>query len=58
MAQIGETLVESKLIWVVAIPPMIFQSLMSDHLSGTIIRGTPRLLTSPGNPHQHKAAKV
>src|SRR5688572_22537808 len=27
-------------------------------LSGTIIRGTPRLLISAGNPHQHKAAKV
>jgi hypothetical protein len=27
-------------------------------LSGTIIRGTPRLLISAGNPHQHKAAKA
>jgi hypothetical protein len=26
--------------------------------SGTIIRGTPRLLISAGNPHQHKAAKA
>jgi hypothetical protein len=28
------------------------------YLSGTIIRGTPRLLISAGNPHQHKAAKA
>jgi hypothetical protein len=27
------------------------------NLSGTIIRGTTRLLISAGNPHQHKAAK-
>jgi hypothetical protein len=27
-------------------------------LSGTVIRGTPRLLISAGNPHQHKAAKA
>jgi hypothetical protein len=27
-------------------------------LSGTIIRGTPRLLISAGNPHQHKATKA
>jgi hypothetical protein len=27
-------------------------------LSGTIIRGTPRLLISASNPHQHKAAKA
>jgi hypothetical protein len=27
-------------------------------LSRTIIRGTPRLLISAGNPHQHKAAKA
>jgi ribonuclease HI len=27
-------------------------------LSGTIIRGTPRLLISAGNPHQHKDAKA
>jgi hypothetical protein len=27
-------------------------------LSGTIIRGTPRLLISVGNPHQHKAVKA
>jgi hypothetical protein len=30
----------------------------SDTVSGTIIRGTPRLLISAGNPHQHKAAKA
>jgi hypothetical protein len=27
-------------------------------LSGIIIRGSPRLLISAGNPHQHKAAKT
>jgi hypothetical protein len=27
-------------------------------LSGTIIRGTPRLLILAGNLHQHKAAKA
>jgi hypothetical protein len=27
-------------------------------LSGTIIRGTPRLLISAGNHHQHKATKA
>jgi hypothetical protein len=27
-------------------------------MSGTIIRGTPRLLNSAGNHHQHKAAEA
>jgi hypothetical protein len=29
-----------------------------EYLSGTIIRGTPRLLISAGKPHQHKDAKT
>jgi hypothetical protein len=34
------------------------EQMRGSSVSGTIIRGTPRLLISAGNPHQHKAAKA
>jgi hypothetical protein len=37
---------------------LLHSVLRRQSLSGTIIRGTPRLLISAGNPHQHEAAKA